>query len=156
MVIQRVQSLLLLVAAVVMAWFSCVTVGQVNTADFTLNFFPLGFEFEGTYDNPAYSGWYAYTWSFFILGLISAVIPFIAIFSYRNLKLQMRLCLITCLLLCATVAVGANYGYNFVEGGTITWNQMAFAPLLAFCAAILAWTRIRSDKRRIEAADRIR
>ncbi len=139
-----------------MAWFCCVTVGRVNTADFTLNFYPLGFRFEGEYDNPAFTGWYAYTWSFLILGVISAILPLIAIFCFKNLKLQKRLCLITCLFLCATVAVGANYGYNFIDGGTITWGQMAFAPLLAFCATIFAWSLIRSDQRRISAADRIR
>lgn len=156
MVIQRWQSVLLLVAGLVMAWFSFVSVGQVNTADFTLNFYPLGFQFEGTYDNPEFSGWYVYTWSFLILAILSALTPLIAIFCYRNLKFQKRLCLITCLFLCATVAVGATYGYNTIEGATVTWGQMAFAPLLAFCATIVAWSLIRSDQRRISAADRIR
>lgn len=156
MVLQRWQSVLLLVAGVVMAWFCFVTVGQVNTADFTLNFFPLGFKFEGQYDNPAFSGWYLYTWSFLVLGIISALIPLIAIFCYRNLKLQKTLCLISCLFQCATVAVGASYGYNAIDGGTITWNQMVFAPFLAFCATVFAWFLIRSDQRRIAASDRIR
>lgn len=156
MVIQRWQTLLLLVAGVVMAWFSFVTIGQVNTPDFTLNFYPLGFQFEGEYDNPAFSGWYIHTWIFFILSIVSAVIPLIDIFCFKTLRLQQRLCLITCLLLCATVAVGANYGYNAIENGTVIWGQMAFAPLLSFCATIFAWSLIRSDQRRISAADRIR
>lgn len=139
-----------------MAWFCCVAVGQVNTADFTLNFYPLGFKFEGQYDNPAYAGWYLYTWSFLISAIVCALLPLIAIFCYRNLKLQKALCLISCLFLCETVAVGANYGYNLIEGAQVTWNQMAFAPLLAFCACIFAWTLIRKDQRRISAADRIR
>ena len=156
MVIQRWQTVLLLVATVVMAWFCCVPTGQVNTADFTLNFYPLGFKFEGQYDNPAFSGWYLYTWSFLIIGIISALLPFIAIFCYRNLKLQKALCLITCLFLCATVAVGASFGYNAIADASVTWGQMSFAPLLAFVATVFAWTLIRSDHKRIAAADRIR
>ncbi len=156
MVLQRWQSVLLLLACVVMAWFSCVTVAQVNTADFTLDFLPLGFRFEGEYDNPQFSGWYVYTWSFFIISVLSALTPLIAIFCYKNLKLQKRLCLLTCLFIVASVAAGALYGYNTIADGVITWNQMAFAPLLAFCATVFAWSLIRSDERRIAAADRIR
>jgi hypothetical protein len=43
MVIQRWQSVLLLVAAVAMATFSFLSLGQIQLSDYTLNFTTLGF-----------------------------------------------------------------------------------------------------------------
>lgn len=156
MVLQRWQTVLLLVAVVVMTWFNFVSVGTVNTQDFTYSFYSAGFEYYGDYENPEYTGWMMHTWSFLIMSVMSALLPLITIFCYRNLKLQKRLCMIECLFLCVTVAIGAWYGYNGIADSSISWNQMSCAPLLSFCAVIFAWGLINSDKKRIESVDRLR
>ena len=47
MVIQRWQSVLLLIAAVVMGCFTFMSLGQVQLPDYTCNFTTLGFDIEG-------------------------------------------------------------------------------------------------------------
>ncbi len=156
MVIQRWQSVLLLVAGVVMGIFSFLTIAQVSTTDFTFLFSPLGFQYAGQVTDGAPSGYLCHTWFFFVLSIMSAILPLIAIFLYRNLRLQMKVCLVSLLFMCACVACGLVSGYNTVEGGDVDWTQMSCAPFIAIVATIMAWQRIGADKRLLESADRLR
>lgn len=156
MVIQRWQSVLLLIAAVMMACFAFMSLGQVQTADFTFNFTSLGFCYEGEATDGAPTGWLMHTWYFFIVSILTIVIPLIAIFLYRNLALQMRVCLFEILFIIADMAICGVVGYNSIEGGTISWSAAICAPVIALIAVIMAWNRIKSDRDRLRAVDRIR
>lgn len=151
MVIQRWQSVLLLTAAVVMGVFSFTDIAQINTATQTVMFSPLGFDFiGGTATSPVH------TTFFFILSLVSALLPLIAIFLYRKLKLQKQMCVYSILAQLAVVFYGLYLGYQVVEGGDVTWMQMGCAPFIAIVATIMAWQRINADKKLLESADRLR
>lgn len=156
MVIQRWQSVLLLVAGVLMACFSFMTVAQVNTADFTFNLSPLGFSYAGEATDVARQGYECHTWFFFILSIMSALLPLIAIFLFRNLSLQMRVCLVSVLFEVACCACCLAAAYSTFEGGEVSWNEVSCAPFLAICATVMAWQRISADKRLLESADRLR
>lgn len=156
MVIQRWQSVLLLIAVIVMAAFTFMSLGQIQLPEYSLNFTTLGFYIEGEATDGAATGYVANTWVFFIVSLMSAIIPLITIFLFKNLSLQKTLCLIEVLFLIAVAAIGAAYGYNTIPGGTISWSSLIVAPAIALCAVVMAYSRISGDWRTLRSVDRIR
>lgn len=89
MVIQRWQSLLLLVAAAVMGCFSFCSLGQIQTADFTYNFTSMGFYQEGIPTNGV-SAQIFHTWYLFAVTFTSMLLLLIDIFLFKNLPLQKK------------------------------------------------------------------
>lgn len=156
MVIQRWQSVLLLVAGAVMACFTFMSLGQVQMPDYSLNFTTLGFCIEGEAAPGAPSGFMMHTWEFFAVSLLSSLLPLINIFLFKNMRLQKRICLIELVFLLAVVAIGANYGYNAFEGYSVSWSSLIVAPALAIIADVMAYGRISADQRALRSADRIR
>ncbi len=75
MVIQRWQSVLLLITTVMMGIFTFLSLGQIQLPEYTLNFTTLGFCIEGDATNGAQSGFVAHTWVLFILSLMSCILP---------------------------------------------------------------------------------
>lgn len=156
MVIQRWQSLLLLVAAVMMFCFTFCSLGQVTTTDYTFNFTSLGFTYEGESTDGAPSGMFLSTWYFFALSLTSAVLLLIDIFLFGNLPLQKKVAWMAILFIIAASAVAASLGYTAIEGGSVGWSTVALCPLLALIATLLALGRIQSDHNKLRSVDRIR
>lgn len=156
MVIQRWQSLLLLAAAILMGLFSFCLIAQLNTTDFTLNFSACGLKYEGTSTNGAPTGYYMSTWYFFVLTLLSSLIPAIAIFLFRNLRLQKTLCLIEILFVIASYMTACLIAHTAVTGARINWTEIYVAPVISLIATILAYYRIRKDERLLRSADRLR
>lgn len=155
MVIQRWQSVLLLVACVMMACFSFCSLGQVQTADFTFNFTALGFCSEGT-PTDGVTPVCINTWYFFAVSLLSAIISLIAIFCYRNLDFQRRLCLYGELFVIAASVVGGVLGYTAMTNSTIGWSTVIICPLLALICLIWAYRLIGADRNLIRSVDRFR
>lgn len=156
MVIQRWQSLLLLIAGVMMACFTFCSLGQVQTTDFTFNFTSLGFTYEGEATEGAPTGTFLSTWYFFTLSVTTVIILILDIFLYKNLDLQKKICLVSVLLIIASTATGACIGYNAIENGEIGWSSVACAPFIALIATLLAYSCMQSDHRKLKAVDRIR
>lgn len=156
MVIQRWQSVLLLIGCVLMALNSFLTLGQLQCPDFTLDFTASGFSYAGEPTSGAPTGYAAHTWLLLAVSVTSALLPLVAIFCYRNTSLQKRLTLIGILFIMTTIVCGITYGYQTFDEGRMVWDEMCCAPLLALVAECLAWRRIRSDEKKLAAADRIR
>lgn len=156
MVIQRWQSVLLLIAAVVMAVFSFCSLGQVQLPNFTLDFTALGFSIEGESTNGAPSGFMVYTWPLLALSILTSLLPLLNIFMFKNLNLQKRLCRLEILFLFVLVCVGIVYGYYTIEGGTVSWSSVVFAPFLAIISTAMALRCIVSDHNKLRSVDRIR
>ena len=156
MVIQRWQSIFLLIVAAVMACFTFCSLGQVQLPDYSLNFTTLGFSIEGESTGDAPVGYIVRTWPFFIVSLLSFIIPFINIFMFKNMKLQKTLCLIELLFIMALVAIGAGYAYCQFDYASVSLSSIVVAPLLAFVADVMAYNRISHDQRLLRAADRLR
>ena len=76
MVIQRWQSVLLLVAAVMMSLFTFITIGSIEKDGVVYSFDTLGLH---TSQGTACS-----TWAFFVLSLLSALLPLINIFKLNE------------------------------------------------------------------------
>lgn len=156
MVIQRWQSVLLFIAAAVMACFTFMSLGQVQLTDYSLNFTTLGFTYEGIATDGAPTGYAFHTWPFFIVSLLSFLLPFINIFLFKNLRLQKRVCVIEVFFLLAVLAIGCTYGYYHFADAQVSWSSLIVAPLLALIADVLAYNRICRDHRLLRAADRLR
>lgn len=158
MVIQRWQSLLLLVAAVMMGCFTFCSLGQIQTPDYTFEFTSLGFAYEGEATDGAPTGMFLSTWYFFALSLTTTILLFLDIFLFKNLPLQKRVCLVSVLMIIASWATSYGLGSNAIEGATaVDWNSLSFiAPIFAVVAAILAYYRMKADESKLKAADRIR
>ena len=138
LVIQRWQSLRLLVAAVMMGCFTFCSLGQIQTTDFTYNFTSLGFFQEGIPTDGEVAT-ETHTWYFFVLSLTTTVILLIDIFLFKNLPLQKKVCLISVLFIIASAATAG-----------------ALSPVIALFAAIIAYSCMRRDHNRLKAVDRIR
>lgn len=157
MVIQRWQSLFLLFAAIMMGLFTFVTLGQVQLPDYTCSFTTLGFQIEGELTGSVPPEFPVYTWGFFVVSLLSMILPFINIFMYKNLKFQKTLCLIELLIILCVCTLTYLYGYNTFEESTINWNySMLIAPVIAFVATIMAYNGISHDQRILRESERLR
>lgn len=133
MVLQRWQTVLLFLAFVLMTVF-CVT--------------PIASDAAGTSVFP----WFNIP--FLILNIVVALLLFIDIFLYRNLRLQMRWAVVIMLL----EAVSAGLGFAIVyctDGLTMS----LFGPPFVVAALVLTWFGRRfmdKDRKLLAAADRIR
>lgn len=155
MVIQRWQSVLLIITVALMACFTFLSLGQVNITDYTYNFTCLGFAAEGemTQNVPVVE---QSTWFLFIVSLMSTIIPFINIFLYKNLPLQKRVCLIEVMFIVVTIVLAAYEGYFAYPGTPVSWSTLALAPFLALITTIMSWRLINKDHKLLRSVDRIR
>lgn len=158
MVIQRWQSVFLLIVAVMMACFTFFSLGQVQMPDYSLDFTTLGFTIEGEGAPGTSSGYFMHTWAFFIVSLLSFILPFIAIFMFRNMSLQKMICKIEVFFLVALVVIGCFYGYSSeaLQGNQVSWSSLIITLPVALAADILAYVRISADQRLLRSTERLR
>lgn len=133
MVIQRWQSVLLLLAFNLLGLAFIVPVGTVD-----------GVDIEPTSDLP-----------FMIINITAAILAAIDIFLYRNLPLQIRIASVTLVIAIGAAIVGALHfmvtdGFGMVVVGGFP------LPLIAAIFIWIARSMMVNDRRLLAAADRIR
>lgn len=146
MVIQRWQSVVLLIACAVMAFFSFGDLATVVNDLGSFTFTAMGYA-----DGSAQVA--ASTWYFFAISLLSAILPLIAIFRYRNLRLQKRLCSISALIMAAVAVVGFVLNMGVQQ---VSYSVLAAAPFVGIIACFVARNMISSDEKKLRAVDRFR
>lgn len=156
MVIQRWQSVMLLICGVMMGLFTFLSLGQVQLPTATLNFTTIGFSVEGISTDGGVSGCYMHTWPLFLLSILCMVIPIINIFLFKNLKLQRSLCSVEALFIVALAIVAVVYGYFTFRPVAVSWSSIICAPFIAIIADFMAYRMIKSDHEKIKSIDRIR
>lgn len=156
MVIQRWQSVALLLTVALMACFSFLSLGTIQTPDYTFNFSCLGFNALGTGAPIHPEGYPDFTWFLFIVAVMSAILPFITIFMYKNLKLQKQLCLIEIMFILCAICLAGWEGYRGMPGYSCSWSSLALAPFLALIIMVAAWQLINKDHKLLKSVDRIR
>lgn len=141
MVIQRWQSVLLLIAAICMALFcftpfasfsdpaSANSVSLITPCDFMV---------------------------FLVLNLTIATLLFISIFLYRNLKRQLTVTLLSILLIAVSAVTGIFIVYGRLEGGRIELWGGVLLLILALVAALWAYRKIQGDRKLLASMDRLR
>ncbi|MBO5779657.1 MAG: DUF4293 family protein [Muribaculaceae bacterium] len=130
MVIQRWQSLFLLVAAALMAIFAFTPFATIEGAPVASTAYP----------------------AFMALNLLCALLLLINIFLFKNLKFQIKQALLNSFLVLGSICCAAVI--TFTTGASLSW-QIAL-PVVALIFSLFARRRMCADKRLLDSADRIR
>lgn len=134
MVIQRWQSVFLLLASIMMGIFCVLPLATQGNVDF----YP--------YQQPVY----------LILNVLVAVLSFIAIFLFKNLARQKMVVKVNAFLIVASAIVGAIMIYVGMPNLEILWTAGPLLLICSFLMTIAALRRINQDDKLLKAADRIR
>lgn len=149
--IQRVQSLYLLLAAVaaVLSLFCPLVSGGEGDAVVTLS----GIVLQAGAAQRA-----AVPWGIAVLGVVVAVVSVVALMGWRNRPRQMRQCTLLMLLVLGQYLAVAGYAYS-AFGGFSPFPALHIGlsfPALSLVGAYLARRAIAADEALVRAADRIR
>lgn len=157
MVLQRWQSVMLLIAGVMMGIFSFCSLGQIQAEAYTFNVTALGIFREGiaTASDEATG---ISTIILFILSLLACILPLIDIFCFKNMNLQKKVAMISALFSIASGVIAAFTASGFASDfqTDVSWSVFICTPLVALIGDILAYRLISSDQKKLRAADRLR
>ncbi len=148
--IQRIQTLWLLLASVAAVFMFFFPVAELNDSNSIMIY---------TYETISIGGIDGLLQSGYVLaGLIGiiAVLSFITIFLFKNRTLQMRLCTFISLLDIFTVILIVVFSVNQSENPGITIGLSAILPFVIFILILMARRAVRRDDLLVKAADRIR
>lgn len=141
MVIQRWQTLLLLVAVVLMG-FMCVS-PLAQSAVVEASVAPTKFF---VHEAPV----------FLILNIVIAVLLFLDIFMFKNLRLQMRVAVFSLVLMAASAVTGGFILYQAMPDATIVWTGAVLLLVLAAFFAVMALRMMKKDYKLLRSVDRLR
>jgi hypothetical protein len=140
--IQRIQSVWLLLAAACAA---------------TMFFFPV---YGGLLQNGLPANYLASSsYLLFLLAIVSAALPLITIFLFRNRPLQMKLAFLNVLLgigLMAMIYFKANEFAAANAFKSSSYKAAAALPVLAIILSIMAYRGISADQKLVKSTDRLR
>ncbi len=138
MVIQRWQTLLLFLAAVVMA-FSCVT--------------PFAFQQMGG-EIVKFTPWQVA--DHLVLALITTLLLIVSIFLFKNLRRQKLAVCVS--ILWQIIVVAKIYLFTMVQNpeAAVDWRGSILLVLCSFLLALAAYRRICKDDKLLKSYDRLR
>ena len=141
--IQRIQSVYLLVVTVLLVVAMCLPAGHFIAA-------------EGV---TLADGAFQSTWGLFGLLLLSAIVAFGTIFLFRNRMLQVRMTIFNSVLLIGYYVVFGVFWYVLKDRLDVTGFQVGWAlclPAVCIILNYLAFRAIYRDEVMVKAADRLR
>lgn len=141
MVIQRWQSVLLLLAVILVAVF-CST----PLATYTVDNSPESLSAVYVKDAPV----------LLTVSLLVAVLLFFSIFMYKNLKRQMTVTLLSIVLIVATIVTGFFVVYNAYPGAEFVIFGGLLLLVITLVLAIGAYRLMGSDLKKLRSYDRLR
>ena len=151
--IQRIQSIYLLLVTALLIIALCLPVGSFIGANGVVAgvFKPLGLAMlDGSFQS---------TWGMFGILLLSAVISFCTIFLYRNRMLQVRMTIFSGILLIGYYVVSGIFIFMLKKNlGELSF-QLGWAlclPAISIVLDYLAFRAIYGEEMRGKAADRLR
>ena len=149
MVIQRIQTVYLLIAVILMAVFAFFPALSFQLGDKTVLYGALETGRAGSlHIDPL----------LFTLTLLIMLLAIIAIFQYKNLQRQMTVCfvdIIIALALVAAICIQAFVVGNR-EGWTVSWQWWVCLPILTIIFLMMAHKAMSRDKKKLLDADRLR
>lgn len=141
MVIQRWQSVLLLLAVVLMCIF-CVTPLATYAADTSAESLTAVY----VKDAPV----------LLTVSILVAALLFITIFLYKNLKRQMTVTLLSIVLIVATIVTGFFVIYNAYPGADFVLFGGILLLVISLILALSAYLLMKRDLRKLRSYDRLR
>ena len=148
--IQRIQTIYLLVVSILMIVCMCTPVGSIISADNEISAFTnlsitMG---NGTKD-------YA-PWALFVILLLVAALSFGTIFMFKKRMLQIRLTIFSIVMLIGYYLTLAAFIFMLADNASFTPSWTICLP---FVAIVLSWLAIRAigaDEALVKAYDRLR
>lgn len=154
--IQRIQTLFLLLTAILMGVVICCPIFQIIDVDkfaIVYNTFDMGHMLSSKYP----------VWGVLPIAVLGAILPLVAVFLYKKRKLQVNLALITALLIVIYYVVTMIYmnAYLYeIENAKMDVKMNIqfgiFLPVAALAFDLLAIFRIKKDEKLVKSLDRIR
>ena len=149
MVIQRIQSVYLLIAVILMAvfaFFPALTF-ELGGREFVYGALEAG-KVGVTHIDPL----------MLTLVLLISVLALIDIFLYKNLQRQMTVCFVDIIIsISMLIAIGIQaYVISGKEGLTLTWQWYLALPVLSIIFLMLAHKAMSRDKKMLRDSDRLR
>lgn len=139
MVIQRWQTLLLLLAVILMCIFCATPYAHVSALETEAA--PVY-----VYDAPV----------FLTINAVIAALLFIAIFMYKNLRRQMTVTLISMVLICASAVTAGFIIYRAMPDATLVWTGGVILLFASLVCALAAYRLMRRDRNLLRSYDRLR
>ena len=139
MVIQRWQTLFLLIAVILMCIFCC-TPYAINTAA----------------ESGATEIFAKDSLVFLLINIVIAVLLFISIFLFKNLELQIRVTLISIVLIAASIVTCGFILYGAMLDAEIIWTGGVLLLVAALVCALCARSRMKKGLRLLRSYDRLR
>ncbi len=149
MVIQRIQSVYLLIAVILMVVFAFVPALTFELADKTVLYGALETGRAGNlHINPL----------LITLIILISLLAFIDIFLYKNLQRQMTVCFVDIIIgLAMLMAIGIQaFVVGNREGWTVSWQWYVLLPVLSIIFLMMAHKAMSRDKKKLLDADRLR
>jgi hypothetical protein len=149
MVIQRIQSVYLLIAVILMvvfAFFPALTF-ELGGRQFVYGALEAG-KVGVTHIDPL----------MLMLVVLISLLALIDIFLFKNLQRQMTVCFVDIIIgLAMLVAIGIQAFYvNGKDGVTLTWQWYLLLPILSIVFLMLAHKAMSRDKKMLRDSDRLR
>lgn len=148
--IQRIQTIYLFVAAVLLVVAMVLPVGHFYTETTVSSLTNLSV--------TAADGTVGYvSWPLFVILLLGAVLSFVTIFLYKNRMLQVRLTVCANVLLVAYYVVAGILAYSALSSyGSFTPSMAVCLPLIALILNGLAIRGIKKDEKLVRSYNTIR
>ncbi len=149
MVIQRIQSVYLLIAVILMVVFAFVPALTFELADKTVLYGALETGRAGNlHINPL----------LITLIILISLLAFIDIFLYKNLQRQMTVCFVDIIIgLAMLVAIGIQaFVVSYTKDWTVSWQWYVLLPVLSIIFLMMAHKAMSRDKKKLLDADRLR
>ena len=139
MQIQRIQTLFLLIAVVLMAVFCFTPFAETALGDGSMNK-------VFAKDAPV----------LLIVNACIAVLLFVNIFMYKNLRQQMRVTLLSIMLMVCSTATCLIVATTGMPDTQLIWTGGVVLVVIALVCAIAAYRYMLRDKRKLASYDRLR
>lgn len=154
--IQRTQSVYLLLVAVLMSFMLVRPYAKFDLADGQkLVFHSHAIVYKNVAENPTFQSTIPITVLITLVGLLS----FINIFLFRNRIRQLRICLINVVFLLSLLIVIFYYYHSAKHSFDITFHSFqipAIFPLVSVVLTFLAYWNIHKDELLVDSYNRIR
>jgi hypothetical protein len=155
--IQRKQSVYLMLAAVMMSWLLIRPYAEITLVDNRmLIFHSLVIR---NYSTPHDFVSYRYTIPLILLVFLTGVLNFVNIFLFGRRILQIRLCVISTVLLVIILLTMLYYYFmiqNSIEHTLHSFRVAAIFPIIGIIFNFLAYRAIHGDELLVKSYDRIR
>lgn len=151
--IQRIQSVYLLIAAILMAVVVCTPLAVlIGTPDSFYLFKSMGIFEDGTI--LVYP-----SWGIAACAIITALLSFVSIFLFKKRKAQIKLCYASIVFIILFCVAFAYYLCTGQSGLGADFSKVEYGlalPAISLILMVLALSKIKADERLVQSLNRIR